>query len=196
MSRRTAQRGGEGGLEQIKAELEKMREEEEGGGSSSTDSESSGGTTVQRVEGGKFAKGNTLGGRMPKQVDNREYIAAIKASFPPDRIVEMMGMAMDLAARTNSWRGMVAVMEFAANYTLGKPKPQAGSGDGGGLAAILAGIDSSKPLLPGTGDAGSNDNDDKGDNDGAIARIPDEVYGLKTTNGKAGTNGDENGRHE
>jgi hypothetical protein len=78
---------------------------------------------------------------------NQAYIDAIKAQYPPGRLVDMMQEAFDMAVETNSWRGMVAVMEFAANYSLGKPVKRVESSGDTSLADLLAGVDTSKPLL-------------------------------------------------
>jgi hypothetical protein len=80
-------------------------------------------------------------------VDNRAYIDAIKAEFPPERITELLNIAIQIAQETKSWRGVVAASEFAANYSLGKPVKRVESSGDTSLADLLAGVDTSKPLL-------------------------------------------------
>jgi hypothetical protein len=92
---------------------------------------------------------------------NQAYIDAIKAEYPPDRLVGMMAEAFDMAVETNSWRGMVAVMEFAANYSLGKPVKRVESTGDSSLADLLAGVDTSKPLMAGPAKADSDEDGDE-----------------------------------
>jgi hypothetical protein len=98
--------------------------------------------------GGLFTPGGPGGPGRPKAVDNRDYIAALKAGFPPERITELLNTAIDIAIASHSWRGVVAAAEFAAAYSLGKPKQTVESMAGDNLAEMLAGIDTSAPLLP------------------------------------------------
>jgi hypothetical protein len=95
-----------------------------------------------------------------KAIDNRDYIDAIKAEFPPERITELLGIAIQLAIETKSWRGIVAASEFAANYSLGKPVKRVESTGDSSLADLLAGVDTSKPLMSGPAKA---DEDADGD---------------------------------
>lgn len=98
-------------------------------------------------EGSGSAKVQTKkqGGRPP--APTQAYIDAIKAHCPPEKLVEMMQEAFDMAVETNSWRGMVAVAEFMAAYGLGKPVKRVESSGDSSLADLLAGVDTSKPLL-------------------------------------------------
>nr|AGC72347.1 hypothetical protein [uncultured bacterium A1Q1_fos_2004] len=48
----------------------------------------------------------------------------IKATMPPEKIEAIMLRALELAEETKSWRGYLAVLEFAASYALGKPTPR------------------------------------------------------------------------
>jgi len=81
-------------------------------------------------------------------VDQREYIAALAAGFPPERLLQLMETAIAIAIETKSWRGVVAASEFAANYTLGKPKQRIESTGAVSIGEMLAGLDTSAPLLP------------------------------------------------
>ena len=103
---------------------------------------------------GRFQPGNQAGrgyGR-PKRSQEEQLLTAIKASMPPERIQATLAEALQIARSTNSWRGLLAVSEFAANYALGKPVARVESG-GGGLAAVLAELD----------DIGDDDDDDEED---------------------------------
>lgn len=104
--------------------------------------------TTQQNGAGLFQKGGPGGPGRPKRTqEQREYIAAIKAGFPPEKVLDLMRQALDLAIGTNSWRGVLAVVEFAAAYSLGKPKQQVQVSDGASLSDLLAQVDTGKPLL-------------------------------------------------
>jgi hypothetical protein len=106
------------------------------------------GVTGGKASGSAKTTKNVKGsGLQVKAVDNRAYIDAIKAAYPPDKITELLAVAIDLAIQTNSWRGVVAACEFAANYSLGKPVKRVESSGDTSLADLLAGVDTSKPLL-------------------------------------------------
>ena len=93
--------------------------------------------TPDRNDKGRFQPGNQAGkghGR-PKRSAEEQMLTAIKASMPPERIEATLAEALSIARSTNSWRGLLAVSEFAANYALGKPVARVESG---GLAAVLA----------------------------------------------------------
>jgi len=88
---------------------------------------------------GRFAPGNKAGvghGR-PKRSQEEAMLQAIKASMPPEKIEATIAEALELARNTNSWRGLMAVCEFAANYSLGKPTQRIEQ-NSGGLADVLA----------------------------------------------------------
>lgn len=126
-----------------------MYKETGGRGSTDGDRETRGEKRViKRNPDGTLAKGTAPGPGRPKMVDNREYIAALKQGFPPDRIVELLDAAIAIAIATHSWRGVVAAAEFAASYSLGKPKQTVESFAGDNLAEMLAAIDTSAPLIP------------------------------------------------
>jgi hypothetical protein len=96
---------------------------------------------------GKFARGNTLG-RKPRQTVDTAYVDAMRAGMPPDRVVELLDKAIELAIATKSARGVMAAVEFATAYTLGKPKQRTGVQPDRTLADLLAAVDTSKPLMP------------------------------------------------
>lgn len=116
-------------------------------GSESAKSSDTGGKTVA-AKGPRFTKGGEPGPGRPKQVDQRAYIAALAEEFPPDEIRKLVREAIGIARDTNSWRGVVAALEFAANYTLGKPKQRIESTGAVSIGDMLAGLDTSAPLLP------------------------------------------------
>lgn len=104
--------------------------------------------TTQHNGPGLFQRGGPGGPGRPKgRRENREYVEAIKAGYPPERILALLEEALDLAIETRSWRGVLAVVEFAAAYTLGKPKQTVVSTGSVSLAELLADVDDSKPLL-------------------------------------------------
>lgn len=96
-----------------------------------------------RSETGQFLPGHSIKspGR-PKKADELAILNAIRGSFPPEKVKAYLTTAMRLAEEQNSARGMLAVLEFAASYTLGKPVQRIEMADGG-LAdmAIELGID-------------------------------------------------------
>ena len=97
---------------------------------------------------GRLLPGHNIGKRHSKAVDQRAYIAALAEGFPPERLRELMETAIAIAIETKSWRGVVAASEFAANYTLGKPKQRIESTGAVSIGEMLAGLDTSAPLLP------------------------------------------------
>jgi hypothetical protein len=118
-----------------------------GRGSTETKAAQNGENT--QLRGGYFVKGGLPGPGRPKMVDNRAYVEALKAGFPPERMVELMEQAIEIAISTKSWRGVVAAAEFAADYSLGKPVKRVESTGDSSLADLLAGVDTSKPLMSG-----------------------------------------------
>ena len=110
----------------------------------------SGDTAAQFDARGKFARGNTIGarGRMPRQTVDMAYIDAFRAGMPPDRVMALLDKAIELAIATKSARGIMAAVQFATDYTLGKAKQRVGSAPDRTLAGLLAGVDTSRPLMP------------------------------------------------
>lgn len=117
------------------------------------------GTEIIRNPNGTFAPGTPAPGHgPPKAITNKDYIDAIKAEFPPEEITRLLREAIAIAVSTKSWRGVVAALEFSANYSLGKPKQQVEAAAGAGLAALMAGVDGSAPLLPEEGKGAEDTN--------------------------------------
>jgi hypothetical protein len=123
-----------------------MYSDVEGGVSTVTQTNGQGEKTRRR--GPRFTPGGEPGPGRPKAIDNRDYIAAIKQGFPPERIVELLELAIQEATNTHSWRGIVAAVEFAAAYSLGKPKQTIQSAGNDTLADLLRTVDGTAPLLP------------------------------------------------
>lgn len=96
-----------------------------------------------RDANGRFVPGvvNPSPGR-PKKAQEKAILDKIRGTFPPEKVEEYLKTAMKIAEDQNSARGMLAVLEFAASYTLGKPVQRIETNDGG-LAdmAIELGID-------------------------------------------------------
>src|SRR4051812_1608475 len=59
-------------------------------------------------------------GRAPRKQEE-EMLDAIKTTFPPERITSYLEQAMEIAIKNGSARSIIAVLEFAAHYSLGKP---------------------------------------------------------------------------
>lgn len=73
---------------------------------------------------GKFLPGHQMGGPgRPTRKHEEETLAAIRSSFPPERIVAMLEEAYTMAKATNSARGIVAVVVDILDRTVGKPVP-------------------------------------------------------------------------
>lgn len=122
----------------------------DGGGRGSTviQQEATGGNEVRRNPDGTWPKGQRGGPGRPKAVDNRAYVQALAEGMPPERVMELINDAIAIAKETNSWRGVVAALEFSTNYTLGKPKQRIESTGAVSIGEMLAGLDIEKPLLP------------------------------------------------
>lgn len=74
---------------------------------------------------GKFLPGHQQPGPgRPTRQHEEEVLAAIRSSFPPDRIVAMLEEAYQIAKATNSARGIVAVVTDILDRTVGKPTPK------------------------------------------------------------------------
>ena len=114
-----------------------------------------GGKTKRRLPQ-EFLPGNAGGPGRPRAIDNRDYAAAFKAAFPPERVVELLNVAIAAAAKTHSTKGILAALEFALGYGIGRPKMRIESTETVSIFELLAQVDVSKPLLP---DVGTVDSD-------------------------------------
>lgn len=98
-----------------------------------------------RDELGRFAKGNPGGPGRPNKEMQLAMLDAINASLSPEDIQAYIREAMDYAREHKSPRAMVNVLEFAANYALGKPTQRIIQEQGGlGELADELGIDLSE----------------------------------------------------
>lgn len=75
----------------------------------------------ERDERGRFLPGSSGGPGRPSRRREEELLQAIKAAFPPEVLTEKLQRALEMAEAQQSPRGMVAVLSFAAAYSLGKP---------------------------------------------------------------------------
>lgn len=50
------------------------------------------------------------------------YLKSLAAAYPPDKIVEVIERALELAEQAESWKGYAAVAQLLLEYTVGKPK--------------------------------------------------------------------------
>lgn len=78
-------------------------------------------TSSLHLTNGKFAPGNPGGPGRPPRTQEQEMLATIKATMTPAKIEETIQRALQLAEETKSWRGYLAILEFCAAYTLGRP---------------------------------------------------------------------------
>lgn len=65
------------------------------------------------------ASGNPKG--RPTKAQELAVLNAITSTFTPEQVQEYLQKAMKLAEEQNSARAMIAILEFCANYTIGKP---------------------------------------------------------------------------
>jgi hypothetical protein len=110
------------------------------------------GDTTSKLRGSSSALesilvGGSRGPGRPPKADIRAYVDAIKRQYPPDVVLEMMISAWITADDTNSWRGKEAILKLILAYTVGNPVKRVESSGDTSLADLLAGVDTSKPLL-------------------------------------------------
>lgn len=79
---------------------------------------------VGRTEDGRFAKGNTGGPGRPKKEMELALLDAINSTYSREEIQAYIRQAMDTAVETKSARGMMAVLDFITDRTLGKATQQ------------------------------------------------------------------------
>lgn len=104
---------------------------------------------MNRDANGRFLPGNSAAtgyGRPPKRQE-LATLDAIRTSFPPERVTALLEEALDLARKTNSARGILAVTETILAYGVGKPAtmPDEDSGD---LGTYILGLLQPKPAEP------------------------------------------------
>lgn len=83
-----------------------------------------------RDERGYFLPGHGVKspGR-PKRESELAMLNAITSTFTPDEVTKLLKDALDIAKEQKSARGMVAILEFIADRTLGKPTIRVEHGD-------------------------------------------------------------------
>ncbi len=106
----------------------------------------SGGSTSRHtfvIGGGKRGPGR------PPKASMQAYIDTLKAEYPPDVVKQMLLSAWMTADETNSWRGKEAIIKLILAYIAGMPVKRVESSGDSSLADLLAGVDTSKPLMAG-----------------------------------------------
>ncbi|CAN5441794.1 hypothetical protein BH10CHL1_BH10CHL1_17980 [soil metagenome] len=78
---------------------------------------------------GRFKKGNPGGPGRPKKAAELAMLNAIKSTFTDEQIKGYLKQAMETAVEQKSSRGMIAVLEYIADRTLGKPVQQITTGE-------------------------------------------------------------------
>ena len=72
----------------------------------------------------------------PTKAQELALVDSIRSTFTPDEIQNILTEALMIAKANKSTRGMLAVAEFAMNYTVGKPVQRIQQSEGG-LSAVL-----------------------------------------------------------
>jgi hypothetical protein len=93
--------------------------------------------------------GGPRGPGRPAKADMRAYVDALKRQYPPDEVIQMLLSAWSTAEDTNSWRGKEAIIKLIIAYTVGNPVKRVEAAGDTSLADLLAGVDTSKPLMSG-----------------------------------------------
>jgi hypothetical protein len=111
----------------------------------------SGGSAKPKVNENKVGR--------PRGSKDQEYVDAIRQAYPPEKLLELVKVGVDIAVATGSWRGVESILTFLANYSIGKPKQRVEAGSSSALSELLAGMNTSKPLLGDQVDAAGGDGD-------------------------------------
>lgn len=56
-----------------------------------------------------------------KTADTMTILQGITAAFTPEEVAKMLHQARDYAVQWKSWEGLLAIVKFQAEYTVGKP---------------------------------------------------------------------------
>jgi hypothetical protein len=72
----------------------------------------------------------------PTKAQELALVDSIRSTFTPEQIKNILSEALEIAISNKSTRGMLAVAEFAMNYTVGKPVQRIQQSEGG-LSTIL-----------------------------------------------------------
>jgi hypothetical protein len=75
-------------------------------------------------DNGRFGKGNSGGPGRPKKEVELAMLEAINTTFTREEIQDFIRQAMQVAIDTKSARGMVSVLDFVTDRTLGKAVQQ------------------------------------------------------------------------
>ena len=72
----------------------------------------------------------------PTKAQELALVDSIRSTFTPDEIQNILTEALAIAKANKSTRGLLAVVEFAMNYTVGKPLQRIQQSEGG-LSSVL-----------------------------------------------------------
>ncbi len=78
-------------------------------------------TEVIRDPSGRFLPGNSGGPGRPKREVEESILNAIRSALSPAEIEGAIRIGLQLAIEQKSTRGIVAILELAAGYSIGKP---------------------------------------------------------------------------
>jgi hypothetical protein len=92
---------------------------------------------ADRDELGRLLPGHSVkGGRKRKEIE-LGLLAAVTSAFTFEQVTEYMQMAMDIAVKNNSSKGIMQVLEFQAAYGIGKPISRYERVEGDPISAAL-----------------------------------------------------------
>ena len=87
---------------------------------------------------GRFTPGNPGGPGRPRREKEAAILAAISDALSPAEITKALRDALDIATETRSARGIIAVLELAAGYGIGKPVQRTERTEGDPISAAIA----------------------------------------------------------
>lgn len=80
---------------------------------------------ILRGADGKFLKGthpvNHIRPRVSSVAISRQMLKAIEEHFPPERVLELMDQALEIALRRDSAKVVASIIELILNYQIGRP---------------------------------------------------------------------------
>ena len=74
-----------------------------------------------RDPSGRFLPGNSGGPGRPKRETEEAILNAIRSALSPAEIEGAIRIGLQLAIEQKSTRGIVAILELAASYSIGRP---------------------------------------------------------------------------
>jgi hypothetical protein len=93
--------------------------------------------TAERDERGRLLPGHSVkGGRKPSEMSVM-LLRAISGVYSPEEVVEYLRIAMDIAIKNNSSKGIMQVLEFQAAYGIGRPTIRIEKVEGDPIQAAL-----------------------------------------------------------